>query len=289
MRDGGSPRLVRRIRMHQRKATWMSVYTNRIVRILVARSSVGTHHVPLDLHGANLEMATLAHVDLSGANLQGANLRGAMLWGARLDFANLDGADLTCADLTWASIAGCSTKGALFIEAEMDETTVSMGGLHDADTSGAGMVTLTFTAEGSRFPTVEQWATEMSTSAPKQDQSRLKSHVENAPRSLRLRGAAGWSLRSDPKSEGDWYAYKAAVHRQAQERVLLNRDIRDLLEWSTTTGKPLNLRGCNLSDLDLRNAKLDGACLEHANVTGADLRGATFVGADLKYSYGWPE
>ena len=52
----------------------MSTYTDRDLRMLVARSSVFSdvgHRVPLNLAGANLEMATLPYVDLRGANLKG--------------------------------------------------------------------------------------------------------------------------------------------------------------------------------------------------------------------------
>ena len=60
----------------------MGTYTDRDLRMLVARSSVPSdlgQHVPLNLAGADLEMATLPRVDFRGADLKGANLRGAML------------------------------------------------------------------------------------------------------------------------------------------------------------------------------------------------------------------
>lgn len=95
----------------------MRTHSDRDIRMLFARSSVGEHHVPPELAGANLEMANLPHVDLRGANLAGANLRGAMLWGAKLDGACLDGTDLTCANLTWCTFFDCSMKGTLLIDA----------------------------------------------------------------------------------------------------------------------------------------------------------------------------
>jgi len=59
----------------------MSEHSDRSLRLLVARSSVGKDHVPLHLVNEDLEMASLPFDDLRGANLSGANLRGVMLWG----------------------------------------------------------------------------------------------------------------------------------------------------------------------------------------------------------------
>ncbi len=276
----------------------MRTHTDRDMRILVARSSVGAHHVPLNLRNANLEMATLPHVDLRGANLEGANLRGAMLWGARLDFACLNGADLTCADLTWSSLDGCKMDETLLVEAELDETTVGRG-FENAITAGANMITLTDSTM--TLEVMTQLAKDMATGlleVPEEivrkreavEQTLLDAHRENAPHSLRMRGAAGWELsRSNPAFAGVWYTYKGEQLSQAQVRVLSDSDLRDLLDWSAATGKPLNLRGCDLSGANLRNALLDGACLACANLTGADIRGASLVGADVKDSCGLPE
>lgn len=249
--------------------------------MLVARSSVGVHHVPLNLPNANLEMANLPHVDLRGANLAGADLRGAMLWGARLDFACLDGADLTCANLTWGSLVGCSMHGTLLVEADLDEATVD-GGLGNAVTAGADMVTVTFglnmlgqlQEEAARPPRELSEDMARRGEAKAGEQALLEAHRQNAPWSLRKRGAAGFTKKGEQLE-------------QAQARVLSDGDLQDLLHWSATTCKPLNLRGCNLSGANFRDALLDGACLGFADLTGASMRGASLVGADMENSCGW--
>jgi len=277
----------------------MRTHTDRDLRMLVARSSVGSPpgaHVPLNLAGADLEMAILPRVDLSGADLTGANLRGAMLWGARLDRACLDGADLTCADLTWSSLAECSMKGTLLVEADLDEARVDLGG---AITVGAAMETVTFTAPAIRRmrESRDEAGPERETpeevfrrteAARVREEAILHAHQQSAPLSLRKRGAAGFRLcRSAPGFAGDWYAYKEGKFQQAQTRVLSDVDLRDLLGWSAATGKPLNLRGCNLEGANLRNASLRGACLAFTRATGADTRGVDLDGADLEGSWGW--
>jgi uncharacterized protein YjbI with pentapeptide repeats len=263
--------------------------------MLVARSSVSSHlahRVPLNLAGADLEMATLPYVHLYGANLKGANLRGAMLWGAILDDACLDNADLTCADLTWSSLSGCSTKGALLVEADLDEALVD-DFLPDAVTAGSYMDTISLTAQGggrmaeSRPDTPEEMA-RTNQAKRARDDAVLRAHKQRAPLSLRKRGAAGFGLcRNDPGFTDDGYAYKRRKFDQAQTRVLSDDDLQDLLRWSASTGKPLNLRGCNLSGANLRNASLRGACLAFSNATGADVHGVDLAGADLEGSYGW--
>jgi uncharacterized protein YjbI with pentapeptide repeats len=243
----------------------MRSYTDRDLRLLVARSSVGRQHVPLELAHANLELANLFAVDLRGANLAGANLRGAMLWSARLDAAVLDAADLTCANLTWAWLVGCSMRETLLIEADLDEAVVGDPmdiGFRCAYTAGADMVTLNFDsrvmAEASAVPDPVHEA---------RGQALLQQHVAHATSSLRMRGAQG-------------FGHKGEALERAKARVLTDDDLHDLLRWSSQTGKPLNLRGCNLTGANLRNANLDGACLAFADLTGADIRGASFVGAD---------
>jgi pentapeptide repeat protein len=261
----------------------MRTHTDRDVRILVARSSVGEHHVPVDLANAHLEMANLPHVDLRGANLAGANLRGAMLWGARLDGACLDGADLTCANLTWSSLRGCSLKGTLLVEADLDEAVMG-GGSWDPVTAGADMVTITLSAEAwselvqTHDPGASRESPKEAASKEEARQARdaaiLRSHRESAPPSLRARGAAGFSQK----------------HQElelARARVLSDGDLEELLRWSAATGKPLNLRGCNLSGASLRSAMLRGACLGFTNATGADTLSADLLGADLQDAHGW--
>src|SRR5262249_14466611 len=61
---------------------------------------------PVDLHGADLEQASLPYATLSGADLEGARLIGADLTHARLDGARLNGADLTDAELDQAVLFG---------------------------------------------------------------------------------------------------------------------------------------------------------------------------------------
>jgi len=262
--------------------------------MLVARSSVPSpsgHHVPLDLAGADLEMATLPYVDLRGANLRNANLRGAMLWGAVLDDACLDDADLTCADLTWSDLCGCSMKGTLLVEADLDEALVD--DLSEAVTAGSARITTHICEQALRRmrelqpeELIEMGREDKATSA--RHDAILRAHIQNAPTSLRKRGAAGFELcRSDPGFTGDWYAYKSRKFDQAQARVLSDADLQELLRWSAENGKPLNLRGCNLSGAKLRNASLRGACLARTDATGADLHGVDLAGADLEGSYGW--
>jgi uncharacterized protein YjbI with pentapeptide repeats len=253
---------------------------------LVALSSVGRQHVPLELAHANLERANLFAVDLRGANLAGANLRGAMLWSARLDAAVLDAADLTCANLTWAWLVGCSMRETLLIEADLDEAVVGDPvdiGLRCAFTAGADMVTINDNsrvwadwwaryrqAEGASERAQLQAEAFVLRADPARDergQALLLEHIQTAPSTLRMRGAQG-------------FEHKGEELERAKARVLTDDDLHDLLRWSSQTGNPLNLRGCNLTGANLRNANLDGACLAFADLTGADIRGASFVGAD---------
>ena len=262
--------------------------TERSLRMLVARSSVGPNHVPLNLANQNLEMVKLPYVDLRGADLSGANLRGAMLWGACLESACLDGADLTCSDLTCSSLAGASLGGALLVEAELDETTVDVLGLGRAVTAGADMTTITFTAGFFEALRRSSRARPGDIEALKAAETAiLEPHRRTAPLSLRARGAAGFGISQGNGFTGDWYEYKQDAFRRANVRVLSDADLQELLSWSSTARKPLNLRGCNLSGANLRGARLDGACLAWADLTGADVRGASFAGADKTESYGW--
>jgi uncharacterized protein YjbI with pentapeptide repeats len=242
--------------------------------------------VPLNLAGADLEMATLPHVDFRGANLTGVNLRGAMLWGAILDDACLDDADLTCADLTWSDLCGCSMKGTLLVEADLGEALVDEGALLDAVTAGADMTTINPSAKPARRMVEEMDRTDEAKLA--RDADIWRAHEQSASLSLRKRGAAGFRLcRNDLGSTGDWYAYKRRKLDQARTRVLTDADLEELLRWSASTGKPLNLRGCNLAGANFRNASLRGACLAFTNATGADIDGVDLAGADLESSYGW--
>lgn len=279
----------------------MRTYTDRDLRMLVARSSVSSplgHRVPLNLAGADLEMANLPYVDLRGANLQGANLRGAMLWGAILDDACLDDADLTCADLTWSDLCGCGMKGTLLVEADLDEALIDR--LEEAVTAGAGNMMTTHlcaqvfqrlrSAQASiALDEVLRKSRDDAVSRERSDDAVLRAHLQSAPLSLRKRGAAGFRL-SNQGSTGDpeaYFVYKARQLEQARSRVLNDADLQELLHWSASTGKPLNLRGCNLSGANLRNASLRGACLAFTNAAGADVHGVDLAGADLEGSYGW--
>jgi uncharacterized protein YjbI with pentapeptide repeats len=269
----------------------MRTHADRDLRLLVARSSFGAHHAPLDLANTNLELANLFAVDLRGANLAGANLRGAMLWSARLDGACLDGADLTCANLTWADMVGCSMREALLIEADLDEALVGGdavdNGIVRAFTAGADMITINY-----HSPALENWSKQFREANSEEDRARLmaevevepdpvheardqallKHHLEHASASLRMRGAG----RMEDKGE---------ELERAKARVLTDDDLQELLRWSGATGKPLNLRGCNLTGANLRHANLDGACLAFADLRGADIHGARFEGADTYETY----
>lgn len=257
----------------------MRTHTDRALRMLLARS----HGTPLSLSNANLEMANLPYADLRGANLSGANLRGAMLWGALLDDACLDGADLTCANLTWSSLRRCSAKGALLVEADLDEAVVDAG-LSDAITIGADMVTVTFAI--SHLPQMP--STPSRVGSPEEEAGRVirleadrardtaiwRAHQKTAPPALRARGAAGFSRKGEELE-------------RARVRVLSDNDLQELLDWSATSGKSLNLRGTNLRGASLKNALLRRACLAYTDATGADTRGAELTGADRHESCGW--
>jgi uncharacterized protein YjbI with pentapeptide repeats len=276
----------------------MRTHSDRDLRMLVARSSHLGHHVPLNLAGADLEMANLPHVDLRGANLMGANLRGAMLWGARLDNARLDGADLSCANLTWSDLPQCSMKGTLLVEADLSEALVD-NALSDAVTEGADMMTINFTVQA--LGRMQELSAELRSrgEGPEElvrkkeakcahDEAIWRAYLQSAPPSLRKRGAAGFKIyRSELGCTGDRYEYKREQLERAQGRVLSDVDLQELLRWSASTGKPLNLRGCNLSGANLRNASLRGACLAFTVATGADIHGVDLVGADLRDSCGW--
>ena len=248
----------------------MRTYTDRDLRTLVARSSVSSppgHHVPLDFGGANLEMANLPYTDFRGANLEGANLRGAMLWGAVLDNACLDDADLTCADLTWCDLCGCSMQRTRLIAADLDEALLDWAALSDAVTARANMMTVNFTAT----PTIEE-IVRMGDADVVRDDAVHSTREQSAPPSLR-----------NPTNP----AYKRYRFEQGRTRVLSDVDLHELLRWSASTGKPLNLRGCNLFGSVLRNASLRGACLAFSNATGAELDGVDLTGADLEGAWGW--
>jgi hypothetical protein len=53
----------------------MRTHSDRDLRLLVARSSFGAHHAPLDLANTNLELANLFAVDLRGARHSRGALR----------------------------------------------------------------------------------------------------------------------------------------------------------------------------------------------------------------------
>lgn len=256
----------------------MRTLSDRDVRMLVARSSVGDHHVPLDLASADLEMANLSHVDLRGANLAGANLRGAMLWGAKLDGACLDGTDFTCANLTWCTFYDCSMKGTLLIEADLDEATLDFAA-SQAITVGASMTTVSYGLSEAGAKRLESRRASGEESVPQklseaQQQALLDAHRKTASPSLRQRSATGLAQK-----------YKRL--RQAQARILSDADLEELLRFSVESSKPLNLRGCNLTGAKLQDAALDGACLAFANLTAANMKGASLEGADLTDAWGF--
>lgn len=262
----------------------MTRVTAHEVRMLVARSSVADHHVPLSLPKTNLEMIDLPHVDLRGADLAGANLRGAMLFGATLEGACLDRADLTCADLTWADLSRCSTEGTILVEANMNETTV--GALSNANTAGADLVTVTFADLREILATMEnrgepiERTDEMVREHEAAKQETLRVHRATAASALRARGARGFQLSRYTDRE----AYLRDTFEHALVRELSDKDLGELLRWSAETCKPLNLRGCNLSRAKLRRANLDGVCLCYGNLEGADLRKASLGGACLRHA-----
>lgn len=245
----------------------MRTHTDRDIRMLVAKSSVGAHHVPLDLRGANLELANLPSIDLRGANLAGANLRGAVLWGAQLIGACLDGADFTCASMSDCIVQGCSLQGTLFIEADLTEGMVGFEFM-DAIAPGANLSTILYSlSKNGERRLKNPPAGPLREVKAATEQALLAAHIKNASPALRQRGAVGRGKGIDESS--------------ALARVLSDADIQELLRWSAKAGKPLNLRGCNLSGANLCNASLNGACLVHADLTGADITNASFVDANL--------
>lgn len=247
----------------------MRTHTDREIRLLVARASVGEAHTPLDLAGANLELANLPHVDLTGANLTGANLRGAMLWGAVLGGACLDGADLSCAQLTWARLSGCRLQGTLFLEADLDEAAIPMN-CGQAVMTGADLHTVVFGMPAQQ-PT-EGWGESSPEATAEREAAEavlFEAFKREASPTLRQRGVSGRSKKYEELEK-------------AKVRVLTDEDLRELLQFSRDTGKPLNLRGCNLAGVDLRGAELSRACLSCADLSGAVLSGAVLNGADLR-------
>lgn len=106
--------------------------------------------VRLDLSGADLSQAYLAHADLSGAALAQANmfqgalaqakLSGADLPEALLAFSVLAGADLSGANLFRASLVGALAFGINLSGANLTEADLAMANLMFADFSGAKLV-----------------------------------------------------------------------------------------------------------------------------------------------------
>lgn len=88
---------------------------------------VCVHGRELDLSGADLRGAALAHADLRGADLSGADLRGADLERADLRGARLDGADLR----------GAVLKRTNLIEAGLREADLRRADLSHSDFRGA--------------------------------------------------------------------------------------------------------------------------------------------------------
>lgn len=250
----------------------MRTHTDREIRLLVARASVGEARTPLDLAGANLELANLPHVDLTGADLTGANLRGAMLWGATLDGACLNGADLSCAQLTWANLSGCSLQDTLFFDADLDEGSIPFDS-GQAMWSGADLHSVLFGIPAQGLP--EGWGQSSPEARAEREAAeavRFEALKREASPTLRQRGVSGRSKKYEELEK-------------AKVRVLTDEDLRELLQFSRDTGKPLNLRGCNLAGVDLRGAELSRACLSCADLSGAVLAGAVLKGADLRKAW----
>lgn len=93
----------------------------------------------LDLSGADLRGAKLAHGNFSGAiflraHLEGADLSGADLTRIEASNAHLDGADLTGATLEGAILAGAHLQGA-----ELRFAQLKHANLRDTDLSGANL------------------------------------------------------------------------------------------------------------------------------------------------------
>ena len=220
----------------------MKRYTARKLRMLVAKSSVGQHHAPLALRGANLDELDLSHVDLHGADLRGASLRGAVLVGAdlrdarlgsaRFDGACLDRADLTRADLVCADLRGCSTTGTLMLEANLDEVVLPFPNGVDT-TGGRNMVTVTF----ARMRERPGWQVSREAVLSQEDLRALLRWSARKPRPLNLRGC------------------------NLPEADLVGANLAGAC-----------LCHADLTGAQLRGANLEGACLDHAILTGADLR-----------------
>lgn len=268
----------------------------------------------VDLRGANLKGANLRGAMLWGARFDGACLDGADLTCSDLSWASLAGCSLRETLLVEAemdeTLVDLGLQGAVTAGAGMTTVTFT----HDPDVvrqvreirekyrsevdASSGFRGLLARLRGAlrggrpdpgrdEAQLAEIRAVVAAHLKPPdeadeaRDEAILRAHVQSASLELRRRGAAGFSLRTDPRVYDGFYAYKEATYRAAQVRVLSDEDVRALLAWSAATGKPLNLRGCDLSGADLRDAVLDGACLAYANLDGADTRGASFVGAEM--------
>ena len=77
---------------------------------------------PVDLHAANLELASLSNATLTGADLADARLASTDLTNARLDRAKLNGADLTGAILDRADLMGAALDHAVLFGTDLSNT-----------------------------------------------------------------------------------------------------------------------------------------------------------------------
>ena len=103
--------------------------------------------LPIDLSGAKLPQADLAHATLmradlsgawlAGANLVYANLTDSNLTGADLERANLTGAVLQCTNLTGADLTGAELFSANLTRARLDGANLTGADLTDADLGSA--------------------------------------------------------------------------------------------------------------------------------------------------------
>ncbi|MGX7828296.1 pentapeptide repeat-containing protein [Actinokineospora sp. 24-640] len=116
-------------------------------RILTRHRQPGPHYwetTTIDLTGANLAHADLAHADLTGANLAytdltGADLTGSSLTATDLTGAYLTGAYLTHANLTDANLAHAGLTGAVLGNANLTHAKLTHAGLIGANLSGTNL------------------------------------------------------------------------------------------------------------------------------------------------------
>jgi hypothetical protein len=117
-----------------------SIRHTNLARALMPRIDLnGSDLDDTDLRHANLQQARLVGAKLLGAHLQAANLRGANLRDADLTNAHLRNADLRTADLSRAILGDVDLRGAKLSDANLSGTY-----LGDADLADAELINISY-------------------------------------------------------------------------------------------------------------------------------------------------